>query len=186
MRHLFSKEQDGCLQEKIKVSRDVRDPGQNHSGPSTQMMRQAYQMMYVCKASAAFLMFPPCLSSAGCHTQRAQWFQKQRNGSPRVQPPFNQVMVKWHASLSVQLDSGNVTNNSCFLLPPSSNLSGFTDRSRPPLTVLSCAVLALASTEGLKHWTVKWCPFLQRGHVFWNAWVSSMPRDAVVHPPYPL
>lgn len=53
------------------------------------------------------------------------------------------------------------------------NLLGFTDRSRPPLTVLSRAIRARASTEGLKRWTVKWCPFLQQGHVFWNAFSGS-------------
>lgn len=52
-------------------------------------------------------------------------------------------------------------------------LSGFTDHSRPPLTVLSRAILTLASTEGLKCWTVKWCPFLQQGHVSWNAFSGS-------------
>lgn len=70
-----------------------------------------------------------------------------------------------------------------FVPAPHSHLLGSTDRSRPPLTVLSRAILAPASTEGLKRWTVKWCPFLHQGHVFcWNAfsgsthdWVSPLP-----------
>lgn len=124
------------------------------------------------RASAAFLTFPPCFSSAGCHTERAQWFQEQRNGSARVESPFNQVMV-------LELDwcrflPGGDWKSLTTLVFLSSNLLGSTDHRRPPLTVSSRAALALTSTEGLKRWTVNRCPFLQQGHVFfWNAFSGS-------------
>lgn len=130
-------------------------------------------------ASAAFLTFPPCFSSAGCHTERAQWFQEQRNGSARVESPFNQVMVlelHWCRFLCswTLWNAGGDWKSLTTLVFFSSNLLGSTDHRRPPLTVSSRAALALTSTEGLKRRTVNRCPFLQQGHVFfWNAFSGS-------------
>lgn len=89
----------GCLQVKIEMSCDVREKLSriicslkpkwciklNGAG--------GWLRAWAVCLGAAFLTFPPCFSSAGCHTERAQWFQEQRNGSARVESPFNQVMV---------------------------------------------------------------------------------------------